>query len=127
MMIGDPFGDSQDAFIPFTAQTRMSGVDWDGQRIRKGAPDAIKKWVIDLGGADLEEGDLVAAPFTHAEIAQLIGSTRETVTLILGKLKREGLLGFDRRRVVIRDRAGLADLFNEFSLRLKNKFELPEE
>lgn len=28
-------------FVPFTAQTRMSGVDLDGLRIRKGAPDAI--------------------------------------------------------------------------------------
>jgi K+-transporting ATPase ATPase B chain len=29
-------------FIPFSAQTRMSGVDLDGRQIRKGAPDAIK-------------------------------------------------------------------------------------
>ena len=29
-------------FVPFTATTRMSGVDLDGQQIRKGAPDAIK-------------------------------------------------------------------------------------
>ena len=28
-------------FIPFSAQTRMSGVDLEGRRIRKGAPDAI--------------------------------------------------------------------------------------
>ncbi|MCV4600265.1 potassium-transporting ATPase subunit B, partial [Escherichia coli] len=28
-------------FIPFTAQTRMSGVDWNGREIRKGAPDAV--------------------------------------------------------------------------------------
>ncbi len=32
-------------FIPFTAQTRMSGVDWAGRRIRKGAPDAILDFV----------------------------------------------------------------------------------
>jgi K+-transporting ATPase ATPase B chain len=32
-------------FIPFTAQTRMSGVDIDGQQIRKGAVDAVKDWV----------------------------------------------------------------------------------
>ncbi|HVP91793.1 MAG TPA: potassium-transporting ATPase subunit KdpB, partial [Terriglobales bacterium] len=29
-------------FIPFSAQTRMSGVDLDGRRIRKGAPDAVQ-------------------------------------------------------------------------------------
>ena len=33
------------AFIAFSAQTRMSGVDIDGRRIRKGAPDAIRAFV----------------------------------------------------------------------------------
>jgi potassium-transporting ATPase ATP-binding subunit len=32
-------------FVPFTAQTRMSGVDIDGRRIRKGAADAVKKFL----------------------------------------------------------------------------------
>jgi potassium-transporting ATPase ATP-binding subunit len=32
-------------FIPFTAQTRMSGVDIDGRHIRKGAPDAVQEFV----------------------------------------------------------------------------------
>jgi K+-transporting ATPase ATPase B chain len=37
---------SQEAtFIPFTAQTRMSGVDMDGREIRKGAVDAITKYL----------------------------------------------------------------------------------
>ncbi len=38
-------------FVPFTAQTRMSGVDVDGRRIRKGAADAIEGWVRESGGA----------------------------------------------------------------------------
>src|SRR6201991_2188266 len=37
-------------FVPFTAQTRMSGVDYDGSRLRKGAGDAIVRWVQDEGG-----------------------------------------------------------------------------
>jgi K+-transporting ATPase ATPase B chain len=37
-------------FIPFTAQTRMSGADWDGARIRKGAVDAIVGYLKDLNG-----------------------------------------------------------------------------
>jgi K+-transporting ATPase ATPase B chain len=37
-------------FVPFTAQTRMSGVDWQGQQLRKGAGDAIIAWVRDEGG-----------------------------------------------------------------------------
>jgi potassium-transporting ATPase ATP-binding subunit len=36
-------------FIPFTAQTRMSGVDMDGTQIRKGAPQAILKYVGEKG------------------------------------------------------------------------------
>lgn len=37
-------------FIPFTALTRMSGVDWEGRRIRKGATDSVIEWVGSLGG-----------------------------------------------------------------------------
>jgi K+-transporting ATPase ATPase B chain len=36
-------------FIPFTAQTRMSGVDVDGVSIRKGAPDAMYELIADAG------------------------------------------------------------------------------
>jgi len=36
-------------FIPFTAQTRMSGVDMDGREIRKGAVDAITKYLSQHG------------------------------------------------------------------------------
>ena len=39
------------AFVPFTAQTRMSGVDCDGRVIRKGAADAVEAWVRSRGGA----------------------------------------------------------------------------
>jgi potassium-transporting ATPase ATP-binding subunit len=37
-------------FVPFTAQTRMSGVDYDGQQLRKGAGDAIIELVTREGG-----------------------------------------------------------------------------
>ena len=38
--------------IPFTAQTRMSGIEWEGRSIRKGAADAVQRWVVEQGGAD---------------------------------------------------------------------------
>jgi len=38
------------AFVPFTAQTRMSGVNLNGRQIRKGAADAIDGHVTRLGG-----------------------------------------------------------------------------
>jgi K+-transporting ATPase ATPase B chain len=37
-------------FIAFSAQTRMSGVDFEGRRIRKGAADAIGQWLAEQNG-----------------------------------------------------------------------------
>jgi len=37
-------------FVPFSATTRMSGIDMDGSVIRKGAADAVKKFVEENGG-----------------------------------------------------------------------------
>jgi K+-transporting ATPase ATPase B chain len=42
--------ESTTEFIPFTAQTRMSGVDIGSEQIRKGASDAVAAWVESLGG-----------------------------------------------------------------------------
>jgi K+-transporting ATPase ATPase B chain len=39
------------AFVPFTAQTRMSGLDVGSRQIRKGAADSVKRWVGEQGGA----------------------------------------------------------------------------
>ena len=36
--------------VPFTAQTRMSGLDVDGRSIRKGAADSVRRWVEAQGG-----------------------------------------------------------------------------
>ncbi|MFJ8043584.1 potassium-transporting ATPase subunit KdpB [Kitasatospora sp. NPDC096147] len=37
-------------WVPFTAQTRMSGVDVDGRQVRKGASGSVAQWVKDNGG-----------------------------------------------------------------------------
>ena len=47
-------------FIPFTAQTRMSGCDLHGRMIRKGAIDAIREHVRQLGGTVPSELDGLA-------------------------------------------------------------------
>ena len=39
------------SLVPFTAQTRMSGIDLNGQTVRKGAADAVKRWVTEQGGS----------------------------------------------------------------------------
>jgi len=43
------------AFIPFTAKTRMSGVDFDGNEIRKGAAETMQRYVTHAGGIYSEE------------------------------------------------------------------------
>jgi K+-transporting ATPase ATPase B chain len=53
------FGATEDSggtdwtFVPFTAETRMSGVDHDGDSIRKGAGDAVAKWCAQGGTGDV--------------------------------------------------------------------------
>ncbi|CAI6051036.1 potassium-transporting ATPase subunit KdpB [Cohnella sp. JJ-181] len=43
-------------FVPFKAETRMSGIDLsDGRQVRKGAVDAIRKWAIAQGGSVPED------------------------------------------------------------------------
>ncbi|GAA3433055.1 potassium-transporting ATPase subunit KdpB [Kutzneria kofuensis] len=37
-------------FVPFTAQTRMSGIDIDGRQVRKGAASAVRAWVLEHNG-----------------------------------------------------------------------------
>jgi K+-transporting ATPase ATPase B chain len=68
-------------FVPFTAQTRMSGVDLDGERIRKGAPDAIVAHVRSLGGVIPPDFEVVVerigrsggTPLGVAHNADLVG------------------------------------------------------
>ncbi|MBZ5581406.1 MAG: potassium-transporting ATPase subunit KdpB [Acidobacteriia bacterium] len=58
-MRGRHIDEREAAFIPFSAYTRMSGVDFPGRRLRKGATEAIAKFVIDQGGsvpADFKDG-----------------------------------------------------------------------
>lgn len=43
------------SFVEFTAKTRMSGIDYQGNEIRKGAADAVKAYVLDQGGDYPEE------------------------------------------------------------------------
>jgi K+-transporting ATPase ATPase B chain len=64
-------------FIPFTAQTRMSGVDTSGSSVRKGAVDAILNYV---NGGDLR---VVASGNTAkaVQIAPMSGSAKEIQTI----------------------------------------------
>ena len=49
-------------FVPFTAQTRMSGVDLDGRQLRKGAGDAVIEFVTAEGGRPTRRAPARARP-----------------------------------------------------------------
>jgi len=46
--------------VAFSAQTRMSGLDWNGQQVRKGAVAAVVRWVDERRGAALDRESLSA-------------------------------------------------------------------
>ena len=76
-------------FIPFTAQTRMSGVDLDGQEIRKGAADAIAKYVAIHGqrvSKEIEEA--VQAISSAGGTPLLVASNRK----VLGAIQLEDVV-----------------------------------
>ena len=56
-------------FIPFTAKTRMSGVDYAGNEIRKGAAQAIREYIENAGGVYSEQCDQIVQ-----EIARVGGT-----------------------------------------------------
>lgn len=69
-------------FVPFTAQTRMSGVNIKGCQIRKGSTDAIQKYVAEQGGVFPEEVRIVCenigksggTPLAVAENGRVLGA-----------------------------------------------------
>jgi K+-transporting ATPase ATPase B chain len=81
-------------FVPFTAQTRMSGVDMGERRIRKGAADAIEKWVHAAGGAFPREMKSIvetvasrgSTPLVVAEGAKVLGVV-ELKDIVKGGIK----------------------------------------
>jgi K+-transporting ATPase ATPase B chain len=54
---GRTLSDKNMTFIPFTAKTRMSGVDCNGHEIRKGAADSVRAYVEAAGGSYTEDCD----------------------------------------------------------------------
>jgi CRP/FNR family cyclic AMP-dependent transcriptional regulator len=62
-------------------------------------------------GVDDSRGTMVALKITHQELANLIGSTRETVSLTLSTFKKRKYIVTEGRKVIISDPEGLRALF----------------
>ena len=88
--------------VPFTAQTRMSGIDFaDGRRVRKGAADSVRRMVADAGGVvPLELGPivdgisrdgvtpLVVAQWSNDDVPAVVGVIRLKDTVKPGMTER---------------------------------------
>ncbi len=61
-------------------------------------------------GEQKEDGVRLNVKMTHQELANLIGSTRETVSATLNDFKRQGLIQQDHHAITIRDQERLASI-----------------
>src|SRR3989441_1130178 len=96
---GRELGSHEAAFIPFSAQTRMSGVDLNGFEVRKGAADAIANYVAHSGGKMPAE-----VKATVEEIARAGGTP-----LVVAE-KSRGALGVIELKDIVK--GGMTERFN---------------
>ncbi|MEU3599080.1 potassium-transporting ATPase subunit KdpB [Streptomyces sp. NPDC006798] len=90
-------------WIDFTAQTRMSGVDIDGRKVRKGATGSVVKWVREQGGTVTDDTDRLTDEIANA------GGT----PLLVAVEDRDGarILGVVHLKDVVKE--GMRDRFEE--------------
>jgi len=92
-------GRSVGTLVAFSAQTRMSGVDRDGVSIRKGATDAVRRWVEDGAGTVPEAVETIAhgisvgggTPLAVAERDEHSGAARVLGVIHLKDVVKEGM------------------------------------
>ncbi len=84
-------------FVPFKAQTRMSGVDIDGRQIRKGAPDAVEEFI---------HGKLPPSVQNDVEKISISGGTALVVA------ENEKVVGVVHLKDIVK--GGLKDRFERF-------------
>jgi K+-transporting ATPase ATPase B chain len=85
-------------FVPFTAQTRMSGVDLaDGREVRKGAAASVAQWIRENGGTPPDElgqmvDDISAVGGTPLVVAEKVnGKARALGVVYLKDIVKEGI------------------------------------
>lgn len=90
-------------WIEFTAQTRMSGVDVDGRKIRKGATASVVAWVRERGGTVAEDADRIAHRISEAGGTPLLVAVQDA--------KGARLLGVIHLKDVVKE--GMRERFDE--------------
>ena len=58
-------------------------------------------WLANKFGRQVTQGKLIELPITHQELAEIIGTTRVTVTRLINQLEQDGIISRPRRRSII--------------------------
>jgi K+-transporting ATPase ATPase B chain len=82
-------------FFPFSAEKRMSGIDWNGHKIRKGSQEAIKEFIIAQGGQVSERVQkIVADVSSQGSTPLLVAEDKKILGVInLKDVLKEGISG----------------------------------
>ena len=79
----------------------------------KSVEKRLARMLLDLFkdmGVDTERGTVINLRLTHEQIAHMIGSSRQTVTLALNELQGQGIIQKDRKRITILEGSALQEL-----------------
>ena len=80
-------------FVPFSAETRMSGVDTDTRRIRKGAVDAIARFATEAGGSLPSDVDAkVTAVATEGGTPLVVAEKTDNTVRVLGVIQLKDIV-----------------------------------
>jgi CRP-like cAMP-binding protein len=82
-------------------------------------PARLDRLLVDFShryGVRESAGVLIDIPLPHREIASIVGSTRESVTVRLNAMRREGTIEFVNRRILVKRPEGLLPTANEAPL-----------
>jgi CRP-like cAMP-binding protein len=100
-------------FLKVIGQRRRAMETKIEQLVFRDVHQKLAALLIELGeeyGKETEDGLLIDQKITHQEMANLIGSTRETISLTLAAFKKKDLIELYGRAVVLTDVEGLAAL-----------------
>jgi len=105
--VGAGEGHAEMKFVPFSATTRMSGVDFNSTMLRKGAGDSIAKWVRENGGTVPREIDAIVERISREGGTPLVvaesehGKARVLGAIYLKDIVKGGMRErFDRLRAM---------------------------
>ena len=80
-------------FVPFTAATRMSGVNVGGAQIRKGAADAVSRWLASSGGSlPAETASAVEAIARQGGTPLIVAERRDGTAKVYGAIHLKDLV-----------------------------------